>query len=221
MFYPRTRVFSSAEIQDREWMRDFFDDAILDFDPYAGVFVEHMKGAGLWDNALLIVYSDHVDGWKSNDRIPLLIHFPGGQYAGRIRNNTQNLDIAPTILDYLGMEKPAYMSGQSLLQGEPPALLPIISAGVLQSKIHCPRPTGGARSTPPSPSRLFFEFGYLQVVVCQKMAKLDPNINFYSELAAFDHTAPCLAADLPDRNAVHAIMVEHLRKYGFDVSSLE
>ncbi|MGB7540062.1 MAG: sulfatase-like hydrolase/transferase, partial [Anaerolineales bacterium] len=50
MFYPRTRVFSSAEIQDREWMRDFFDDAILDFDAYVGEFVEYMKGAGLWDN---------------------------------------------------------------------------------------------------------------------------------------------------------------------------
>ncbi|MGB7537393.1 MAG: sulfatase/phosphatase domain-containing protein, partial [Anaerolineales bacterium] len=160
-------------------------------------------------------------GCKTNDRIPLLIHFPGGQYAGRIRNNTQNLDIAPTILEYLGMEKPAYMSGQSLLAGEPPALRPIISAGVLQSKIYCAPPDWWCSIDPAISQPPFFQFGYLQVVICQKMAKLDLNINYYSELAVFDHTAPCPAADLPDRNAIHAIMVEHLRKYGFDVSSLE
>jgi hypothetical protein len=221
MFYPRSRVFSSAEIQDKEWMRDFFDDAILDYDAYVGEFVKYLQGAGLWDYTLLIVYSDHVDGWKSNDRIPLLIHFPGGEHAGRIRNNTQNLDIAPTILDYLGMEKPAWMSGQSLLAGEPPALRPIISAGVLQSKIYCAPPDWWCSIDPAISQPPFFQFGFLQLVICQKMARLDLNINYYSELAVFDHTAPCPAADLPDRNAVHALMVEHLRTYGFDVSSLE
>ncbi len=221
MFYPRTRVFSSAEIQDKDWMRDFFDDAILDFDSYVGEFVEYLKASGLWDNTVLIVYSDHVDGWKTNDRIPLLLHFPGGEYAGRIRNNTQNLDIAPTLLDYLGLAQPAWMSGQSLLKGEPPALRPIISAGVLQSKIYCAPPDWWCSIDPTISRPPFFQFGYLQVVICQKMARLELNINYYSELAVFDHTAPCPAADLPDKNAVRAVMVEHLRAYGFDVSSLE
>jgi hypothetical protein len=53
------------------------------------------------------------------------------------------------------------------------------------------------------------------------MARLELNTNYYSELEVFDHTAPCPEADLPDKNAVRAIMLEHLRKYGFDVSSLE
>ncbi|MBN2083675.1 MAG: sulfatase-like hydrolase/transferase [Anaerolineales bacterium] len=221
MFYPRRRVFSSAEIQDKEWMRDFFDDAILDFDAYVGEFVDYLKDADLWDSTVLVVYSDHVDGWKSNDRIPLLLHFPGGEYAGRIRNNTQNLDIAPTILDYLGMEKPAWMSGLSLLAGEPPALRPILSAGVDQEKIYCAPPDWWCSIDPAVARPPFYQFGYLQAVICQKMARLTLNINYYSELEVFDHTAPCPAADLPDRNAVHAIMVEHLRTYGFDVSSLE
>jgi arylsulfatase A-like enzyme len=220
-FYPRKRVFSSSEIQDKEWMRDFFDDAILDFDSYVGEFVQYMKDAGLWDNTVLIVYSDHVDGWKSNDRIPLLFHFPGGEYAGRIRNNTQNLDIAPTILDYLGLAQPAWMPGLSLLKGEPPALRPIISAGVFQDKLNCSPPDWWCSVDPAAAQPPFFQFGYIQVVMCQKMAKLELNINYYSELEVFDHTAPCPEADLPDRNAVHAIIVEHLRKYGFDVSSLE
>jgi hypothetical protein len=220
-FEPRRRVFSSGELQDRDWMRDFFDDAILDFDSYVGEFVQYLQDAGEWENTLLIVYSDHVDGWKSNDRIPLLVHFPGGEYAGRLRNNTQNLDVAPTILDYLGMEKPAYMSGSSLLAGEPPALRPIISAGVIQSKIECAPPDWWCTIDPAISQPPFYQFGFLQVVICQKMAKLELNLNFYSDLSVFDHSAPCPAADLPDKNAVRAIMLEHLRKYGFDVSSLE
>ncbi len=220
-FYPRRRVFSSAELQDQEWMRDFFDDAILDYDSYVGEFVQSMKDAGLWDNTVLIVYSDHVNGWKTNDRIPLLFHFPGGEYAGRIRNNTQNLDIAPTILDYLGLAQPAWMPGLSLLNGEPPALRPIISAGVIQEKLNCPPPDWWCSIDPAAAQPPFYQFGYMQVVICQKMTRLDLNINYYSELEVFEHTAPCPEGDLPDRNAVHAIIVEHLRKYGFDVSSLE
>jgi hypothetical protein len=220
-FNPRNRVFSSAEIQDQDWMQDFIDDAVLDFDSYVGEFVENLKSAGLWDSTMLIVYSDHVNDWKTNDRIPLLIHFPGGEYAGRIRNNTQNLDIAPTILDYLGLAQPAWMSGKSLLAGDPPALRPIISAGVIQDKINCPPPDWWCSIDPAISRPPFYQFGYLQVVVCQKMARLTLNINLYSELAVFDHTAPCPAADLPDKNAVRAIMVEHLRANGFDVSSLE
>jgi hypothetical protein len=220
-FEPRRRVFSASELQTQDWMQDFVDDAILDFDSYVGELVQRLQDSGQWDNTLLIVYSDHVDGWKTNDRIPLLIHFPGGQFAGRIRNNTQNLDIAPTILDYLGMEKPAYMSGQSLLAGEPPALRPIISAGVIQSRIMCLPPDWWCYMDASATRPPFYQFGYLQVVVCQRMAKLDLNLNLYTELAVFDHTAPCPADQLPDRNAIRAIMIDHLRKYGFDVSSLK
>jgi arylsulfatase A-like enzyme len=218
-FYPRTRVFSSAEIQDQDWMRDFFDDAVLDFDAYVGEVVDFLKSSGRWDNTVLIVYSDHVDGCKTHDRIPLLFHFPGGEYAGRIRNNTQNLDIAPTILDYLGLAQPAWMPGRSLLAGEPPALRPIISAGVVG--IQCPPPDWWCYIDPAVSRPPFFQFGYLQVVVCQKMARLELNINLYTESSVYDHTAPCPAADLPDKNQVRAILIDHLRTYGFDVSSLE
>ena len=39
--------FPPPELQDREWMRDFFDDAILDFNSYVGEFVQYLKDAGL------------------------------------------------------------------------------------------------------------------------------------------------------------------------------
>jgi phosphoglycerol transferase MdoB-like AlkP superfamily enzyme len=219
MFNPRKQVFSAGEIQSRDWMQDFFDDAILDFDAYVGEFVKNLKAAGLWDNTVLIVYSDHVDNWQTNGRIPLLFHFPGGEYARRIRANTQNLDISPTILDYLGMEKPAWMSGQSLLEGEPPLLRPIISAGV--TGVDCRPPDWWCVIDPTISQPPFYQFGYLQVVVCQKMYILNLRNNSFLEKKVAGHTAPCPAADLPSQKEIRLLMLEHLRRYGFDVSSLE
>jgi hypothetical protein len=218
-FYPRQRVFSAGEDQTQDWMTDFIDDATLDFDAYVGELADTLSRAGLLDNTILIIYSDHVDRWRINGRIPLFIRFPHGDYAGRIRNNTQNLDIAPTLLDYLGMETPAWMSGQSLLEGEPARMRPIISASVVGVECHSPDwwcvidPT---LSRPP-----FYQFGFLQVVVCQKMFILNLSNHQWSEEDVAGYTNPCKTSDLPTRAQAQKIMLSHLRSNGFNVSSLE
>jgi hypothetical protein len=218
-FFPRKRVFSAGLEQDREWMREFYDDAMLDFDAYIGEFVENLETAGLWDDTVLVVTSDHVDQWRANDRIPLLFHFPGGEYAGRIRNNTQNIDIAPTLLDYLGMETPSWMSGQSLLRNEPPALRPILSAGVVG--IECEPPDWWCEIDPKRSQPPFYQFGYIQLVVCQEMYTLNLESNYFTSRKVLNHTAPCPADDLPGLKENRRTIIEHLRANGFDVSSLE
>jgi hypothetical protein len=218
-FYPRQRLFSAGEDQTQEWMPDFVDDAVLDFDAYVGELTDTLSVAGLLDNTILIIYSDHVDRWRTNGRIPLLIRFPHGEHAGRIRNNTQNMDIAPTLLDYLGMETPAWMSGKSLLEGEPPRLRPIISAGVVGVDCHGPDwwcVIDPSLSRPP-----FYQFGYLQVVVCQRMYILNLTNHQWSESGVEGHTHPCALSDLPTSGQVRKMMLDHLRSNGFDVSSLE
>ena len=57
----------------------------------------------------------------------LLIRFPRQEHRGRITSNTQRVDIAPTIVDYLGGEVPAWMTGQSLIGPEPDRQRPIFS----------------------------------------------------------------------------------------------
>ena len=47
--------------------------------------------------------------------IPLVIRFPNGEYVGRVSQNVQTLDVAPTILDYLGFDIPKWMEGRSLI----------------------------------------------------------------------------------------------------------
>jgi hypothetical protein len=217
-FYPLKRVFSIGETQDKEWLPDFYDDSILGFDSYAGQLVDGLTESGLIDKTVLVVYSDHADNWRTNDKIPLLFHFPKGEYAGRLKNDTENLDVAPTLLDYLGMAKPTWMAGQSLLRGEPPRMRPIISIGVVG--VECHSPDWWCVTDPKLIKPPFYQFGFIQVVVCQKMYTLELEHKWWTVAYVYGHTARCNATDLPDTDQVHQIMVDHLRSNGFDVSSL-
>ena len=218
-FFPRRQVFSEGENQSDSWMKDFYDDSILDFDSYVGEVVDGLKRRGLLDQTIMVIYSDHADRWRSNDRIPLLFRFPNGEFAGRVHNNTQNLDVAPTLLDYLGMEKPAWMAGQSLLRQEPPALRPIISAGVVD--VDCEPPNWWCVIDPKQSRPPFYQFGSLQVVICQKMWTVNLSTQDWSTATVGGHTTPCKAKDLPDQKAVRKLVREHLKQNGFDVSRLE
>ena len=48
-------------------------------------------------------------------RVPLIMRFPAGSPRGRIPQNVQLVDVAPTVLQYLGSTVPAWMDGVSLL----------------------------------------------------------------------------------------------------------
>ena len=91
---------------------------LLDFDKNVGEIITELEKAGNLDNTILIIYTDHAQRWKTTERIPLSIRFPHSEFAGKITSNVQNLDIAPTMLDYMGLPVPTYMDGQSLLKGE-------------------------------------------------------------------------------------------------------
>lgn len=98
-------------------------------DRHFGEFVEHLKAAGMYDDTLIVLTTDH--GYCFGERefigknymplyneianIPLIVHFPGGRFAGECRRElTQNIDLMPTILDYQGVGIPASVMGRSL-----------------------------------------------------------------------------------------------------------
>jgi hypothetical protein len=218
-FYPRKQVFSAGADQSMDWMTPYYDDAILDFDSYAGELLNALAASDLMDETVLVVYSDHTPGQHTDDKIPLLFHFPRGAFAGRIRSNTQNLDVAPTLLDYLGLETPDWMAGQSLLHGDPPAARPIISSGVVG--VDCEPPDWWCVADPNLVRPPFYQFGYVQVVVCRTMYTLELNTDRWSEEPVIGSTAACGPDELPTRAQVRQLILEHLRQNGFDVSSLQ
>lgn len=129
-FPVKERVFSKGVEQDKKWMREFYHDAILEFDGHVESIFNHLKSAGILDEVILVVSTDHGRRWSQSDRIPLLIRFPLGANAGLYSQYVQLTDVAPTILDYVGGSWPTWMSGVSLLNPqEIPANRIIFSVG--------------------------------------------------------------------------------------------
>jgi arylsulfatase A-like enzyme len=81
----------------------------------------------LGPDALWVVTSDHGEGFYEHGRVahgqtlyqeevwvPLLVRPPGGQDPLRIDVPVSNMDVYPTILDYIGLASPPGLAGQSL-----------------------------------------------------------------------------------------------------------
>lgn len=215
-FDPRQRVFSAGKDQTGPWMVDFYDDAILDFDTYVGEVISALKETGKLDQTILVIGSDHAQQYLATERIPLMMRFPNGQFAGRLKNNVENLSIAPTILDYMDLPIPGWMTGHSLLQGEPPATRPVFSSGVTNAidveglYFHDLR-----KSQPP-----FFQFGWFNVVICQKYARLIVGEMTWQVGEIAGHTAPCAGEKEPRLDQMQRILIDHLASNGFDTSSI-
>lgn len=128
VFSPRRSVFSKPGAGSGHWDRDAQDDAILDFDDRVRGLFGFLDRTGRRERTLVIVTSDHGQAYRLDAPVPLVLVFPPGGPRGRVRGTAQLLDVAPTILDALGVQKPAFMQGASLLRGELPPCRSILSA---------------------------------------------------------------------------------------------
>lgn len=104
-----------------------YNEYILNSDQAFGDFIGFLKKNGRWENTLLIVSSDHGDSFEDGIshhqgehlyqqliHIPLMIRLPGQNYGQRIDAAASQVDIAPTVLNYLKMPIPSWMDGESL-----------------------------------------------------------------------------------------------------------
>lgn len=95
-----------------------YDGQILQVDEELRRFYEHLDGRGLLEDGLWIVTADHGEGLGSHGfrghgariydeqiRIPLLLHFPDGRYAGTVvRPLVRHVDVLPTLAELLDAE---------------------------------------------------------------------------------------------------------------------
>ena len=111
--------------------------AVAGVDENLGRVLRRLDERGLATDTLVIYTSDNgffegEHGWydkrfmyEPSLRVPLLVRYPRGAAAGRVeRHMVQNIDLAPTILDFAGVEAPPGMQGRSLrplLEGAAPA----------------------------------------------------------------------------------------------------
>lgn len=209
--------YSLGKIQDKSWMADFYDDSILAFDRSIGEIIEYLKTSGQYDHTLLIIYSDHPMHSNILERIPLIMHFPGDQFAGKVSTNIQNLDIAPTLLDYMGQEIPDWMSGRSLLSVDPGQDRLIFST---IKTVEIPEDNDQGQADVSRGVAPFYRVKSIQVVACNHWYRLNLWTQEWSSGPVDRHTAPCAESDLPSLAELKQSIIELLAGQGYDVSSL-
>ncbi len=115
--------------RDIAHLRDLYDEEILYFDGRFRQLVDHLAGRGVLERTLVVLASDHGEelmdhghvghcrnlAYESVLRTPLVMKIPS-LLEGRVRKAlVQNLDVVPTVLDYLGLlDGTAGLEGHSL-----------------------------------------------------------------------------------------------------------
>ncbi|MCP5047914.1 MAG: sulfatase-like hydrolase/transferase [bacterium] len=97
-------------------------------DHQLGLFFDFLKQEGLYDRSLIILTADHGESlgqhgerthgffiYETTVHVPLIIRAPFEFPASTVNNVVELIDLAPTILDALGIAVPSSYQGQSLL----------------------------------------------------------------------------------------------------------
>jgi arylsulfatase A-like enzyme len=129
----------AAQYEDEQAVREYlalYYGMITNVDHNLGIILNYLDAAGLSENTVVMVFSDHGDmagehgyrcGTKKTPyrqacRVPLLVRYPHCFPEGSVVDSLVDVsvDTMPTLLDLLGIEIPASVQGssyRSLLEG--------------------------------------------------------------------------------------------------------
>jgi len=109
-----------------------YDGSIAYMDAELARFWRHLEATGRFDDALVIVTSDHgeafgerqlmgheVSVYEDQVHVPLLVKFPRQRQAATVEQFVSLSDLFPTILEQAGVRTPPAIDGRALL-GAPP-----------------------------------------------------------------------------------------------------
>ena len=121
------RIYGRDEEQAIGSLRLRYDENIKYADYEFGQFLDMLKKNGNYDNSIIILTADHGECFEKGYvghggplsyqpliHIPLIIHVPQQVNGKRIECNAEQADIAPTIIDLLGLRDPGWFDGESL-----------------------------------------------------------------------------------------------------------
>lgn len=125
-FDGRTEFIDDEKTQA---LRAVYFGLIREVDVHLGRLLDYLEASGQMDETLIVVTSDHGDmlgdhhlwgkatPFEGAYRIPLIIRDPRRRApAGTVVDSfTESIDVAPTILDWMGLESPPGFNGRSLL----------------------------------------------------------------------------------------------------------
>lgn len=119
---------------DLDYYHKRYCEALIPIDDAVGRTIAHLKKIGELDNTIFCYMGDNgfmfgdfglIDkraAYEPSIRVPMIIRLPKGmQKNGTLKQVVANIDIAPTLMEAAGLDKPSNMHGESfwkLLQGQ-------------------------------------------------------------------------------------------------------
>jgi arylsulfatase A-like enzyme/tetratricopeptide (TPR) repeat protein len=127
LFEPHSPYAPAPELRAR--YGDSYDGEIATVDAMLGRFFADLDRRGLYDDALIVLTSDHGEGLNDHGEsehgvllyrevlhVPLVVKLPGRRLAGRrVAATAQLTDILPTLVAAAGGKVPAGLPGISLI----------------------------------------------------------------------------------------------------------
>jgi arylsulfatase A-like enzyme/cytochrome c-type biogenesis protein CcmH/NrfG len=105
-----------------------YDGEIAYADELVGRFIDHLKALKLYDDATIVLLSDHGEGlgdhgeeehglflYQETTHVPFMIKLPGQTTGRRVAAPVQHIDLVPTILALLKLPQPQELRGRSLV----------------------------------------------------------------------------------------------------------
>jgi len=141
----REQVAVSTET-GRSYVRGAYDGSIHFADAHVGAIVDKLSALGILDQTIFVITADHgellgEDGETLQHpnsitaqelmRVPLIMAGPGLPKGVPVTRLTQNVDIAPSLVDLLGLESRARYDGRSFMSLVKDASAPPIHEEVL------------------------------------------------------------------------------------------
>lgn len=149
-----TSIQTEPARRDLEHIKALYDGEILYTDGYISKLLDSFREYGILDETLVVVFGDHGDEFFEHGsmahghslyneliHVPLILRRPGIIPRDReVGALVSQVDIMPTILDYLGIEYSDFMQGGSLksvIEGHKESLHDIVFAelGAVKDKI--------------------------------------------------------------------------------------
>lgn len=97
-------------------------------DKAIGMLIDKLKDLGLYEKTIIVFTADHGNFggrygligktkafYDALVKVPLIIHFPGIEGGNTYQAQLENIDVMPTIMEYLGFENPKEVKGKSFL----------------------------------------------------------------------------------------------------------
>ena len=113
--------------EDINRLKSLYDGGIYYTDTQLGLLFNMLKKMGCYDNTIIVLSSDHGEGFMEHDliahadimynevmRIPLIIRWPELEKDKMVDNQARSIDIMPTLLDFIGVKPPPNIHGVSL-----------------------------------------------------------------------------------------------------------